>query len=411
MIRKEKRNYYFKKFNEVSGSSKYSWQLVNELLNKKTKNSTYETIKNNFKITEPEIPQLANNFNNYFKNHIDRLNNNITGPPFNINIKNDTTPNTNILLQKLSMETLQKIINNLNSNAAPGPDEIRPKHIKIKCNSMHETILQLINTIITTCTIPEKMKSTHIKPIYKSGTKNKIENYRPIGAVNVLLKILEYHIHQQISKYCIEQSLLNPHQYGFTTGKSTTQLLQKVIDTINRSLDNNKTAIGISIDLTRAFDTINYNILQQKLIKLGITNTFLKLIDNYLCNRKVSVKLGNHTSHHIIQKNGVVQGSILAPLLFNIYINDINTLTLNGKIYSYADDTFIINIHKKSNVAIQNTQTDINNLTKYFFNNNIHINPSKSKAIKFSLTRAHEQTNNIISHTHTHMPKNQQSIL
>jgi hypothetical protein len=408
IIRKEKRSYYFNKIQSHTGDMKNTWDTVNEILNARRK-STLETIKNNFKIEDDNYLGLCNKFNEFFHNNIELLNKNIMMNKFDISdhIKTSTKTerNTSLYMTKMDMDTIENIINNLNTTASPGIDNIKPKHIKINVEHIKHILLHLYNLILKSNKIPDKMKTTILKPIYKNGKKDEPVNYRPIGAISVIMKILEYGIHNKVMKYCVENKIFNPSQYGFIPGKSTTQLLEKVAHSINLALDNRQVVPAILLDLTKAFDTIHHSTLIEKLQRIGIRGPTLELFQNYFINRHTIVKLGHTCSIQKPQKYGIIQGSPLAPLLFNLYINDLQDYKLKGQIYNYADDTIIMHPHKNLRIAIDHLQSDLNILTQYFHNNHIHINNQKTKTIVFRNPKIQcnviDETNRIVSHEYT----------
>jgi hypothetical protein len=386
LIRKEKRNYYFHKISTHTGDIKHTWNTVNEILNNKKK-TLDEIITNHFKIDDTQLPDLCNKFNGSFNTKVEEMNKNRTNTEVNIELNTrkilETQICTSMLFKNLEMNTLQKIVQKLNPTASPGIDNIRPKHIKDNFEIIKKTLLHLYRQIIKTGKIPRKMKTTLLKPIYKSGPKTDPTNYRPIGAISVIMKILEYIIHNNIMEYCIKNQIFNKNQFGFIPGKSTTKLLETVTYGINTQLDKRNFVLAVLLDLTKAFDTLQHSIIIQKLKNIGIGGPLLTLFKNYLNDRQTVVRIKKTDSLPMVQKYGVIQGSPLAPLLFNIYINDIQHCNFRGQIYNYADDTILLLAHKNLTLAVKNMQHDLNLITTYFHNNFIHINTKKTKAIIF----------------------------
>lgn len=388
-IRKEKRLYYFHKFSESFGNPKETWKIVNELINKKSTPSIEDTIKINFKInSEEEIKNLVEKFNNSFQSTVNNIKSEMKGDPFEMTENFNSGPYTagtthSMKFFKLTEHKLLKIVEKLKTKSSAGPDNIRPKDIKSNIKSLKLVVVHLINTIIKTGKIPQKMKETYLRPIYKNGQKNDLKNYRPIGSISVLMKILEHHIQEQMQKYIKKHNIINKAQYGFIPHRSTQDLLEKLTTDIHKALSENKFVVATSLDLSKAFDIIDYKPLLEKLKKIGIGGNLFQLFLDYFDKRTVRVNIGKIISNPLDQIYGLIQGSILSPLLFNLYVNDLASLKLNGKILQYADDTIIYTIHTKINTAIKFINQDLNLVVKYFFNNSIKQNNGKTKVIIF----------------------------
>jgi molecular chaperone GrpE (heat shock protein) len=391
-IRKAKRNYYYTLFAEISGDIRETWAQINEFINGKKKPTIVENIKKNFKIQNiEEIETLTETFNNNFHTITETIRSDLQGPKFNLNqMMNEqinNRENMNMYFYRMNADSLYYIIHKIKVKSSPGPDGIRPKDIKNNLFWLKLVLIHLINRIIDTGTIPTAMKTTNLRPIYKKGSRTDLNNYRPIGSVSVITKILEHHIDGQMKKYLLKFDILKKEQYGFIPGRSTIDLLERLTNNINIALNNNKFVVGVALDLTKAFDLIDYNIMLQKLQDIGISNKLYRLLKNYFTDRKVSVQIGNTVSGKMTQISGLIQGSVIAPTLFNIYVNDLTNLSLHSTVLQFADDTFLYTVHKTLNNAINYMQEDLNLVTKYFFNNSIKLNCNKTKQIIFKNPR------------------------
>ena len=226
----------------------------------------------------------------------------------------------------------------------------------------------------------------------QKGEKTDPNNYRPISILNCINKIYEKLIYARLYRYLTEHDILYKYQFGFRQNHSTTQALIEIADHIKESIDNKLHVCGIFLDLTKAFDTVNHAILLNKLYNYGIRGTAHKLFKSYLSNRFQFVSLGGHQSDLRLINCGVPQGSVLGPLLFLIYINDLINCCKEGKIRIFADDTSIFitgkNIHQVINIS-ENIMSQVN---KWFTANKLTLSTDKSSFIIFKTAQS-QQTN------------------
>ena len=174
-----------------------------------------------------------------------------------------------------------------------------------------------------------------------------MSNYRPISVLTVFSKIIEKCVFNRISRFLCTHNLLNNTQYGFREGLSTSLAITKFTQDITNSIENKNTTVGVFLDMSKAFDTIDHNILMKKLYHCGIRGVPNEWIENYLSNRKQYVTINSTNSNMLNIVCGVPQGSILGPLLFLIYINDIQRSSNILNFIQFADDTSIFFTHKK----------------------------------------------------------------
>ena len=187
---------------------------------------------------------------------------------------------------------------------------------------------------------PDPLKIAKIIPVFKSGDKLKVSNYRPISILSPFSKLLEKIVYTRLTTFVQHNDLLADTQYGFRKNLSTELALIDLTNQISKSLDDHQTTIGIFLDLSKAFDTVNHEILLHKLEHYGIRGTPLKWFTSYLSNRYQYVSLNNTSSSFLPIICGVPQGSILGPLLFLLYVNDIQSVT-DLNLIMFADDTNI----------------------------------------------------------------------
>ncbi|KAL1447472.1 hypothetical protein WDU94_003633 [Cyamophila willieti] len=377
MIKKKKRIYFYKLFNARAGNIQKTWDTINFMLERKNREENENTLKRNFQTENGQ--ELANELNNNFIQQVKTLKEENKGPLFNLQYHDHVPQNnlTSFYLKKATDMDIERIISNLN-NTGPGIDGIRLKEIKNYKYLFIPIIKKLINLIIMTNIIPDKLKISCITALYKKGPVDHLGSYRPVGSLPIIEKILEKYLNKNISKYLDQHNIIPNFQHGFQKNKSTMTLLEDVSELIIPALDNRMFAVMIAVDLKSAFDALEHPVLIEKFKKVGI---LYPLIENYFKNRVQVVKVGKELSNVQNIEFGVVQGGINSPQWYNLYTHDIKYLPLNGEIKMFADDTAIINIHKNLDIAIKNAQEDLIMIQKFFYNNSIFINNNKTEAM------------------------------
>lgn len=279
------------------------------------------------------------------------------------------------------------LINDLDNTASCGHDEIPISVIKSVAPIISEPLSLIINHSIDKAIFPDSLKIAKVIPLHKSGPKNNPSNYRPISLLNTLSKIFEKVIYNRLLNFVNKHNILYNNQFGFRKNHCTEHALIKLVDTITEALDNNKVVCSVFIDLKKAFDTIDNNILIQKLYNYGIRGNCLNLIKSYLTNRYQYVSIANLNSNLASISLGVPQGSILGPILFILYINDIHNASIISNPILFADDT--TSTYVANNVAALNTtiNEDLEKLYNWLNTNKLSLNITKTNYILFRKSR------------------------
>ena len=372
-----KREYFSSRIDENKNNPNKLWKIMREIapsnFGHKTQDLELDTA-------------MLNAFNKHFVNTGNRVQKQIAleKDKSKINLPDEEEHQTISMTQidKLVLtdeEQIKKIVKRIDRNKATGVDGIPIKLIKEAIDILAEPISSLVNKIIISRTIPAEFKTAVVTPTFKKGDKNNVENYRPISVLPAISKIMEYVIKDQLYEYMDKNNIMTPTQHAFKIGHSTTTCLLKLTEDIRKEIDNGKATGVVAIDLSKAFDVIDHDILLTKLFNIGIRGQFLDLIKDYLKGRTQYVKYKESFSNCEHLTHGVPQGSILGPILFMIYINDLNDAVRKCNILSYADDTTLYYSSKHAcNIQVAINE-DIRRIERWFLENKMKLNEDKTE--------------------------------
>lgn len=343
-------------------NTKDKWNIMSNLMN-----------RNRAPIAE--IPIAPNKLNNFFTEPI--LANENSDYSLKIN-----SPTTMALFPVTGTEILN-MGQSINSNSAAGLDELHTKAMKSALPFLLIPITYLINLSFSTGIYPNKLKNTIIIPIHKKGDPSDCSNYRPISILSFMAKLFDKAYYNRLLSFAKKNNLISEHQFGFREKLGTTNAICKVYSQIMDYLDKSQVCIGIFLDLRKAFDSISHKGLIKKLSYLGIRGVASDWLSSYLSERTCVTRVNGILSDSRNLGNGTPQGSVLSPLLFNLFINDITEVISSG-LTLYADDTFLLfggyylnNIIKEANIKLEK-------INKWLKNNNLALNLKKTVYIVFS---------------------------
>jgi hypothetical protein len=252
-----------------------------------------------------------------------------------------------------------------------------------------------MNKSMETGEVPDTLKLAKVIPIYKANEKDMFTNYRPISLLPCFSKILEKLMHKRVYSFLVKHNMLYNSQYGFRPKHSTTYAIIELVGDIMKAYDREESMLAVFVDLSKAFDTIDHSILINKLERYGIRGIALKWFQNYLNNRSQFVSYNGITSKTGSLAYGVPQGSVLGPLLFIIYTNDLPFCSTSGCIL-FADDTTIYRTGKDIDKLYNTLQNDIDQLCEWFRSNRLSLNAGKTNYMLFYNKQTVHSTKNII---------------
>ena len=283
-------------------------------------------------------------------------------------------------LKPTTYDEVKKIILNLRNDCSSGYDSLPVKFLKPVYEYITSPLVHIINNCIKTGTFPNQWKIARVCPIPKVKNPSEPKDFRPVSILPVLSKVFEKVILNQMLTF-VENNIYNKTQSGFRKGHSTTTLLLKLRDDIKFSMNRNEVTLAVMIDYSKAFDTIDHSILIQKLSNLNFGKSLIKVIISYLSNRKQFVQIDENKFSIKDIFFGVPQGSILGPILFNIYVSELPDIIRSPSI-QYADDTALYRSCKKKDIIetikhLENGLTSLSNWSNkdglVFHNNKLQM--------------------------------------
>ena len=394
-LRKLKKEFEKKLASEVKTNPKAFFNYANHY--KKASNTFIRLKKNNpdgkddeFTVNDSDTADVLNkffqsvftveddtdvlNFNYFQKNFVDP---NHPEPFDNLQYQPDETLDT----VTITNEDILDLLKSINPNKSAGDDGVHPMILKECRSELCEPLKRLFQLSIDSGVVPDSWKQATILPLFKSGPRTSPENYRPISMTSQLCKLLEKLVRNTLMDHLKKHNLLSKHQHGFYDKRSCLTNLVEALEDITVLVDNGIPVDEIFMDFRKAFDKVSHERLLYKLDKLGIKDNLLLWIDSFLHDRTQRVKVNGSVSSWASVTSGVPQGSVLGPLLFVAFINDLpGLMTTNCKLF--ADDT---KLYSKVDTLVdqEKLQEDLNSCLDWAKDNNMVFHPDKCKVIHF----------------------------
>ena len=383
LLKISKKVYYSNYFQQHIKNGKKVWNGIRQIVQYKAKNTrTINKIKDDdIEITDPK--EIANAFNKYFASvgcnlaeMIDRVDSNPTEY-----LKTPVTKS--FIIAPVTMSEVEREISALKNDKATGPYSIPVKILKLLKTVISKPLATLFNVSFSLGIVPSSLKTANIIPIHKKDCRLTLSNYRPISLLSVFNKLLEKLMANRLVKFLEDNNIFYKNQFGFRNYHSTDYAILTIIDKIQSAIDASDYSCGIFLDCSKAFDTINHQILIQKLDFYGIRGIEKKWFISYLSNRRQSVIINNVSSDLTSVSCGIPQGSVLGPILFLIYINDFHLCSSLFDFHLFADDANLFYRHRNLDTLKENINSELNNIHSWLCANKLSLNIEKSNFVLF----------------------------
>lgn len=348
--------------------------------------------KNNHKNLTDKIS--ANEFNDYFVNIPEDILKEM--PPCNVAyshfLENRMEPNQ-FKFKKVTERDVSEAINSLKNKISKDAYDLNTNIVKSIKHAILKPLTNLINICITVSIFPNCLKISKVVPVYKKNNIDDPTNHRPISVIPYFAKIYELILKIQLLDYFETRNLFNSSQYGFRNKLSTTLAIDKLTTLINSGFEDGQYVSSQFLDLTKAFDCVSHNILISKLNYYGFTTDSIALLKSYLCNRHQYVNYNSSKSKLATVKHGIPQGSIMGPILFLIYVNDLPNSVRGIQTILFADDTNLTDTNSNLDDLLSEVANTQSNIQNWFLANRLNLNTSKTEIMIFSLRNMEDLIN------------------
>lgn len=391
LIERTKKQYFQNKIFNSDNTNKATWRVVSEITKREKHHKNITIESNEGLLTNPY--DIANGFNSFFKSAPIQTLNEISrnSPAREKNTPVTDTENRMILYPFTDEEFYNLVYSKLKSKNSGGPDDVPSFLIKRILFLIVKPLVYLINLSFCTGEFPSILKTGKVIPLFKKNSPLEMKNYRPVTVPYCFSKIFEYCFLDRFLFYLNTNNIITPNQHGFSRGKSTLTAFHCFYERLIYYIEAGECPVGIFCDLSRAFDCVNHDLLLEKLSHYGINGIPHNWLCSFLRNRTQYVSIMHYSNNSVsqVQSNsvnidtGVPQGSVLGPVLFICYINELDKI-YNGTLFTmYADDTSIIISDKNDDRLNHNSVTLLTKISEWFATNHLYLNIEKTNWIRF----------------------------
>lgn len=382
-----KSKYYEEVFEDTSNLKK-TWANINKVLGRNSPKSDYvDEVVVDGKVIKDDS-EKASAFNSFFTEIGHKICDKINSAQ-DVNVHSTLQRSvSSIFFEPAYEDEILNLLTSLDVTKSTGYDEITAIALRRCADVIASVVTCIVNLTMFTGVYPDALKVARVLPVYKAESKTDPSNYRPISILPVINKIFELVLHKRLMFFLESNNFFYKRQYGFRKRSGTHTATYELLNQLLLDIDSGKVTSAVFLDIMKAFDCVDHKVLLIKLEYAGVRGVFLNLFKSYLSNRQQFVVVGSAQSGLRRIDIGVPQGSVLGPLLFLIYINDIHRLPLKGSISLFADDTgdFCSNVSFPRNVEDMNH--DLSLIDGFLRANKMSLNVSKTKVIHFRKRRA-----------------------
>jgi hypothetical protein len=399
--KKARESYFSSKVEEQKNTPKKLWQTLKSLGTSNT--GSTKTSKIGLKIGDEicfDKQKVAEKFNSFFTTVASTLveklppRPNIFGETFINNFYKHKVAENEFGLSAVNEELICSHLKKICISKATGLDKLPARFIKDAADVIAPCITHIVNLSINLGDVPKELKTARVVPLFKKNDKTEAGNYRPVSILSIISKIMERVVFDQFEAFLKEKSLIYKFQSGFRSSFSTDTCLIHLTDHIRKECDKGNYTGMVMLDLQKAFDTVDHGILLTKLRAMGVQSNSVKWFQSYLSNRSQFVEIGGIQSGSNQINCGVPQGSILGPLLFLAYVNDMSA-AVNCKLLLYADDSALMVSNKDIGFIQSSLSQELESVSKWLIDNKLSLHLGKTESILFGTKRKLKQTSKL----------------
>ena len=388
-LKESKSRYFHNYFSSNSQNMKKLWSGIKSIISHKSStSSSINKIKDKDGDVTADSCKISNIFNDFFVNVADEITKTIPKTPKSPLDYLSNRYSNSLFLTPVTFIEVNDLINILNPCKSVRPNSLPIKLLKIIGPSVSPILALLVNQSFQTGIFPDKLKIAKVISLFKKGNPELPSNYRPISLLSIFSKIFEKLMYRRLYRFLEIHDVFFSLQFGFQENHSIDHALVSLTETVKSTLDNKRFGCGIFIDLQKAFDTVNHKILLSKLEHYGIRGCALEWFRSYLSDRKQYVSANGSNSNLLSITCGVPQGSVLGPLLFLIYINDLPNASKKLNFYLFADDTNIYCESSDLSTLIKIVNRELRSVKKWLDANKLSLNIDKTSYIIFHSSSA-----------------------